>query len=85
MVDADGNLCPTAEILLDIKTSGARHIAVAGTGHPYDLRSFRSLTPTTFRGQALLIIQPQEEKGEVNIAVTSRKLNTEGKFSVVME
>lgn len=85
VVDADGNLCPTAEIPLDIKTSGARHIAVAGTGHPYDLRSFRSLTPTTFRGQALLIIQPQEEKGEVNIAVTSPKLNTEGKFSVVME
>ena len=85
VVDADGNLCPTAEIPLDIKTSGARHIAVAGTGHPYDLRSFRSLTPTTFRGQALLIIQPQEEKGEVNIAVTSPKLNTEGIFSVVME
>ena len=59
VVDAEGNLCPTAEIPLEIKTSGARHNAIAGTGHPYDLQSFRSLSPTTFRGQALLMIQPR--------------------------
>lgn len=85
VVDADGNLCPTAEIPLDIKTSGARHIAVAGTGHSYDLHSFRSLTPTTFRGQALLIIQHQEEKGVVNITASSPKFVSNGTFSVVME
>ena len=85
VVDADGNPCPRAEIPLDIKTSGARHLAVAGTGHPYDLRSFRSMTPTTFRGQVLLIIQPQEEKGVVTITASSPKLKTQGTFSVVME
>ena len=85
MVDIDGNPCPTAEIPLDIKTSGARHTAVAGTGHPYDLRSFRSLTPTSFRGQALLIIQPQEEKGMVNITVSSPKFSSKESFSVVMK
>ena len=85
VVDADGNLCPTAEIPLEIKTSGARHLAVAGTGHPYDVRSFRSLKPTTFRGQALLIIQPQDEKGVVNITVSSPKFDTQGTFSVVMK
>ena len=85
VVDADGNLCPTAEIPLDIKTSGAHHVAIAGTGHPYDLRSFRSLSPTTFRGQALLIVQPQEEKGVVNISVSSPKLKEQGSFSIRME
>ena len=85
VVDIDGNPCPTAEIPLDIKTSGARHTAVAGTGHPYDLRSFRSLTPTSFRGQALLIIQPQEEKGMVNITVSSPKFSSKESFSVVMK
>ncbi|MBR1465751.1 MAG: DUF4982 domain-containing protein [Bacteroidaceae bacterium] len=85
VVDADGNPCPTAEIPLQIKTSGARHLAVAGTGHPYDLQSFRSLSPTTFRGQALLIIQPQEEKGIVNINVTSPKLQESASFSIAME
>ena len=53
--------------------------------HPYDLRSFRSLTPTTFRGQALLIIQPQEERGTVNVTVSSPKLGSVAAFSVVME
>ena len=85
VVDADGNLCPTAEIPLDIKTSGARHIAIAGTAHPYDLRSFRSLNPTTFRGQALLIIQPQEEKGKVTITVSSPKLNSQGTYNIEMK
>ena len=85
VVDADGNLCPTAEIPLEIKTSGTRHIAVAGTGHPYDLRSFRSLTPTTFRGQALLIIQPQEEKGDVTINVSSPKLKAKGTYTVSLQ
>ena len=85
VVDADGNLCPTAEVPLDIKTSGAPHLAVAGTGHPYDVRSFRSLKPTTFRGQALLIIQPQDEKGVVNITASSPKYDKQGTFSVVME
>jgi len=85
VVDADGSLCPTAEIPLDIKTSGARHIAVAGTGHPYDVHSFRSLTPTTFRGQALLIIQPQEEKGDVTINVSSPKLKSQGTYGIEMK
>ena len=85
VVDADGNLCPTAEIPLDIKTSGTRHIAIAGTAHPYDLRSFRSLNPTTFRGQALLIIQPQEEKGNVTIAVSSPQLNSQATCSIEMK
>jgi beta-galactosidase len=82
VVDSDGNLCPTAEIPLDIKTSGILHIAVAGTGHPYDVHSFRSLNPTTFRGQALLIIQPQEKKGNVTITVTSPKLTEQGTYSL---
>lgn len=85
VVDADGHLCPTAELPLNIRTSGARHIAVAGTGHPYDLRSFRSLSPTTFRGQALLIIQPQDEHGVVDVSVSSPKFSSKGSFRVVME
>ena len=84
-MDADGNLCPTAELPLDIKTSGAHHLAIAGTGHPYDLHSFRSLSPTTFRGQALLIIQPQEERGAVTITASSPKLPSPSTFKVVME
>lgn len=76
VVDKDGNLCPTAELPLKIETSGVKHIAIAGTGHPYDMKSFRSMTPTSFRGKALLIIQPQNESGQVKIKVTSNGLNS---------
>ncbi|MDO4957704.1 MAG: glycoside hydrolase family 2, partial [Prevotellaceae bacterium] len=76
VVDKDGNLCPTAELPLKIETSGAKHIAIAGTGHPYDMKSFRSMTPTSFRGKALLIIQPQDESGQVNIKVTSEGIGS---------
>ena len=85
VVDEDGNLCPTAELPLEIKTSGARHFVTAGTGHPYDMKSFRSLTPTTFRGQAVVIIQPQGETGTVELSVSSPKLKNGKKISVVIK
>jgi beta-galactosidase len=76
VVDEDGNLCPTAEQPLKVETSGAKHIATCGTGHPYDMKSFRTLTPTSFRGKAVLIVQPQDEAGEVTIKVTSPNLKS---------
>ena len=45
-----------------------------GIGHPSDMKSFRTLTPKSFRGKAVLIIQPQDETGEVTIKVTSPNL-----------
>ncbi len=76
VVDEDGNICPTAELPLKIETSGVKHIATGGTAHPFDMKSFRSLTPKSFRGKALLVIQPQDEAGEVTIKVTSPNLRT---------
>jgi len=40
------------------------------------MKSFRSLGLTTFRGKAVLIIQPQDEAGEVLIKVKSQGLET---------
>ena len=74
VVDEDGNLCPTAELPLKIETSGAKHIAVGGTAHPFDMKSYRSLSPKSFRGKAMLIVQPQDEKGEITIKVSSPNL-----------
>ena len=76
VVDEDGNLCPTAELPLKVETSGAKHIATCGTGHPSDMKSFRTLTPKSFRGKAVLIVQPQDEAGEVAIKVTSPNLKS---------
>jgi len=76
VVDEDGNLCPTAELPLKVETSGTKHIATCGTGHPYDMKSFRTLTPKSFRGKAVIIIQPQDETGEITIKVTSPNLKS---------
>ena len=69
--DEEGHLCPTAEIPLEITFTGKANV-IAGTGHPYDMHSFRSLRPTTFRGKALAIVQPQDESGEVTLLVKAQ-------------
>jgi hypothetical protein len=72
----DPNLCPTAELPLKVETSGVKHIAICGTGHPSDMKSFRTLTPKSFRGKAVIIIHPQDGEGEVTIKVTSPNLTS---------
>ena len=42
---------------------------ICGTGHPYDMHSFRSMHLTTFRGKALAIAQPQGIPGLVTVTV----------------
>ena len=71
--DEEGHLCPTAEIPLEITVSGPAQV-IAGTGHPYDMHSFRSLHPTTFRGKALAIVQPQDQAGVVTLTVKAKGL-----------
>lgn len=71
IVDENGNLCPTAQLPISVETSGTKHIAVAGTSHPYDMKSFRSNKLTTYRGRALVIVQPQDESGKVTIKVSA--------------
>lgn len=71
--DEEGHLCPTAEIPIEITVYGDAQV-VAGTGHPYDMHSFRSLHPTTFRGKALAIVQPLGKPGEVTLVVKAKGL-----------
>ena len=81
--DEEGHLCPTAEIPLEITYTGKAKV-IAGTGHPYDMHSFRSLHPTTFRGKALAIVQPQDEAGEVTLMVKGPGLET-AKLTIEMQ
>jgi len=80
VVDKDGNLCPNAELPLKMEVSGAKAIVVGGNGNPTDMESFRSLTPKTFHGQALAIVQAQDESGTVTL-----KLSSEGLEGAQME
>lgn len=81
--DEEGHLCPTVEVPVEITFSGKAKV-IAGTGHPYDMHSFRSLHPTTFRGKALIIVQPQDEEGSVNLAVRAKGLK-EAQLTIEMK
>jgi beta-galactosidase len=63
-----------------MEVSGAKAIVVGGNGNPTDMESFRSLTPKTFHGQALAIVQAQDESGTVTL-----KLSSEGLEGAQME
>jgi beta-galactosidase len=38
------------------------------------MKSFRSLTPNTFRGKAMAIVQPDEAKGTIQLTVSAEGL-----------
>lgn len=74
VVDKDGNLVPDAEVPVQISCQGNGKIVASGNGAYADMESFRSLTPKTFRGRAIAIIQPTEEPGNISVKVSSPEL-----------
>lgn len=69
VVDEDGNVVPYASIPLEIEVKGAKAKVIGGNAHYSDMKSFRSLRPVTFRGQAIAIVQPQGENGVLSLTV----------------
>lgn len=74
IVDKDGNVVPDATIPVNLECTGTGNIIASGNAAPDDMKSFRSLTPSTFRGKAIAIIQPNEQKGEVKLTVSAEEL-----------
>lgn len=70
VVDQEDNMVPDAEVPLQISSEGPASI-IAGNGSYIDLQSFRSLTPKTFRGRALAIVQPEGNAGKVTVRATA--------------
>jgi beta-galactosidase len=71
ITDKDGNLVPDAVIPVEIKCSGNGKVIASGNGGYDDMKSFGSLKPDTFYGKALAIVQPTEEKGTIQLSVSS--------------
>jgi beta-galactosidase len=74
ITDKEGKVIPNATLPLKIECNGNGRIAASGNGSFADMKSFRSLTPDTFRGKAVAIIQPTNEKGSIWLAVSSEGL-----------
>ena len=71
LVDKDGNVVPDTSLPVKIACSGKGTVIASGNAAYDDMKSFRSLTPNTFRGRAIAIVQPTEEKGEIRVTVSA--------------
>ena len=73
LIDKDGNIVPDEDVKLDLSISGKGKILAAGNASPVDMESFRSLTPNTYKGKALAILQPAGGKGEMIFHVKTQQ------------
>jgi len=67
LIDKDGLVVPDADCRVQLSISGQGEIAAAGNASPTDMESFRSLTPKTFRGNALAIVRPVGKSGIITL------------------
>lgn len=76
IVDKDGNLVPDTDLQISIKCSGEGSVIASGNGGYDDMKSFRSLTPNTFRGKAIAILQPNDRAGKIEVTVSAQGLES---------
>lgn len=74
IIDKDGEVIPDANLPVSIRCQGNGSVVASGNAAYDDMKSFRSLTPDTFRGKAIAIVQPQEERGKITLTVSAEGL-----------
>lgn len=74
IVDKDGEVIPDANLPVSIRCQGNGSVVASGNAAYDDMKSFRSLAPDTFRGKAIAIVQPQEERGKITLTVSAEGL-----------
>lgn len=57
LIDDHGKVVPDQDLKVTVRLKGNGKV-FAGNANPLDMNSFRSLSPVTFKGKALAIIQP---------------------------
>ena len=74
IVDAVGNLCPTATNLLNFEVAGQGKFKAIANGDPTNLQSFQSPQMRAFSGKLVAIIASSHDRGQINIRVSSAGL-----------
>ena len=75
--DKDGNLCPSADNLVQFKVDGAGSIAAVDNGNAASVEPFQADHRKAFSGMALLIVRSRAgEPGEIKIAASSDGLQS---------
>lgn len=76
VLDANGNLVPDADNLVQFKISGEGFIAGVDNGYQASMESFKANHRKAFNGVCLAIIQSQEKSGEIILEATSEGLKS---------
>ncbi|MFD2719629.1 glycoside hydrolase family 2 TIM barrel-domain containing protein [Hymenobacter monticola] len=75
VVDAAGNLVPTADdVLVQFAVRGAGTLAGAGSGSPVDVSSFQQPRKKSWQGRCLAIVRPQGPAGTIVLEATAAGL-----------
>jgi len=77
LIDENGNVTPDSDRKVQLNLSGFGEIAAAGNASPTDMESFRSLSPKTYKGKALVIVRPFEKSGTVTLTAIAEDLPVE--------
>lgn len=67
ILDANGNLVPGAENLIQFAASGEGTVEAADNGDPASTESFRSAERKAYKGLALVIVRPTEKNGTIQL------------------
>ena len=76
VVDADGNLVPDANVMVNFKTDGNGELAAVGTGCSTDVSSFQQPHKKTWQGKCLAIVRPKGEAGKIELTATADGLKS---------
>lgn len=74
VVDKDGNLCPDADNLLNVKVSGAASFKGICNGDATSLEVFTRPSMHVFKGELMIGIISNGKKGDVQVTVNSKGL-----------
>ena len=72
--DKDGNLCPTADNLIQFRVNGAGDIAAVDNGNAASTEPFHANERRAFSGLALLIIRSRDQAGTIQVLASSENL-----------
>ena len=74
ILDKDGNLCPTADNLVQFTIDGPAEIAAVGNGNAMSFESFRANHRKAFNGLCLLVVRATETPGSITVEAASEDL-----------
>jgi beta-galactosidase len=85
IIDADGNIVPTADNRVFFKVDGPGRLIGVSNGNRRDHDFFRSDNRRAYNGLCLAILQSMDEAGELRVAVISDGLQGDSAVVVVTE